>query len=315
MTPQVITIDCDYIQPQLAAAYLLIHRGRAVFIENNTQYAVPLMIDILRENGLEPDDVDYAIVTHVHLDHAGGSSALMDACPNAVMLCHPRAVRHLVDPARLIAGTREVYGAERFERLYGTIGPVSEDRVRSVADDEVIDWNGRNLRFLHTPGHASHHISVVDTDSNSVFTGDVFGVCYPALQQNGILAFVSTPPTDFDVEQSRDSINRIAALGMKNIFPTHFGRMDDPHGALIQLHQGLDFSEELMEETYLSLKQGDDPEMVNRNCFKRLMAYTKGCFAGLKIEMSQSNWDLLALDIELSANGLFFAAQRKLRNK
>jgi hypothetical protein len=158
----VITIDCNYIAPRVAAAYLLIQNGRAPFIENNTAHAVPAMLQVLQEQGLHPADVEYAVVTHAHLDHAAGSSALMEACPAAELLCHPRATRHLIDPTRLVEGTKEVYGDNRFSRLFGEVGPVSSDRVRGVQDGETINWHGRQLEFYHTPGHAGAAVTEVE---------------------------------------------------------------------------------------------------------------------------------------------------------
>ncbi len=310
---QPITIDCQYIQPQLAAAYLLIHNGRAVFIENNTQYAVPIMMDVLREVGVSPENVDYAIVTHVHLDHAGGSSALMEACPNAQMLCHPRGHRHLVDPSRLIVGTEQVYGKERFERLYGKIGGVAEDRVRSVTDGEEINWNGRMLRFLHTPGHASHHMSIIDEESSSIFTGDSFGVCYPALQRKGTVAFISSPPTDFDVDLSRTSIEKTMAAGCEHVYPTHFGEIQDVKGACDQLYEGLDFSAKVIDEVVQALRSGEDSAQVEKMCTERVFQYAREQVKKVDMQLSDDDWQLLDLDFELSAAGLFFSASRKAK--
>jgi glyoxylase-like metal-dependent hydrolase (beta-lactamase superfamily II) len=150
------TIDCDYIRPNFAAAYLLREGNRAAFIDNNTAHSVPLLLKALENSGLTPEQVDYVIITHVHLDHAGGSSALMKACPNAKLLAHPRAVPHVVDPRRLIAGARAVYGDETFEKLYGVIEPIAAERVRAVNDGEAIIWGAKMLRFFHTRGHANH---------------------------------------------------------------------------------------------------------------------------------------------------------------
>ena len=313
MPDSVITIDCQYIAPGIAAAYLLIHEGRAVFIENNTRYAVPHMLQALASRGLTPQDVEYAVITHVHLDHAGGSSALMEACPNAQLLCHPRAARHVVDPARLVAGSREVYGAERFDELYGEVGPVAAERVRSMNDDEVIDWHGRNLQFLHTPGHASHHMVIVDGCSDSVFTGDAFGVCYPPLQTNGTLVLPTSPPTDFDPELSRQSVRRIMQTGCRQVFPTHFAQVDDPHTAADQLIKGFDFLENLLLQAEQRLLADMAPALLLAECFQAIRSWVGEQTDSHRLALTDAQWQLLELDIELNAQGIVFAAGKRVK--
>src|SRR4051812_2894369 len=113
----VTTIDCNYLAPEFAASYLLHQDGQAAFVDNNTAHAVPLLLAQLRREGLAPEQVAYVIITHVHLDHAGGTSVLMKACPNATLLAHPRATKHIIDPAKLVASARKVYGDALFEKL------------------------------------------------------------------------------------------------------------------------------------------------------------------------------------------------------
>src|SRR5262249_54286000 len=149
--------------------------------------------------GLGPEAVDYLIVTHVHLDHAGGSSLLMRECPNARLLAHPRAIPHLVDPSKLVASARQGYGDAEFEKLYGRIDPIEAGRVRAMDDGSRLGWAGAELEFLHTRGHANHHFCILLSESGkprSIFTGDSFGLAYPELQQSGLFIFPSTSPTD-----------------------------------------------------------------------------------------------------------------------
>ena len=115
--PQVHTIDCEYVKPQLAAAYLITHNGEAAFVETNTTHAVPHLLRTLDETGTERSAVKYIIVTHVHLDHAGGASALMKELPEATLVAHPRAARHLIDPTKLVGAATHVYGKEVFAKL------------------------------------------------------------------------------------------------------------------------------------------------------------------------------------------------------
>src|SRR5690242_7173105 len=118
------TIDCHYVMPNFAAAYLLADQGKAAFVDNNTTHSVPTLMNALKQRGLEPKDVQFIMVTHVHLDHAGGTSALATLCPNAVVLAHPRAAPHLIDPRKLVSSARAVYGDAIFDQLYGKIDPI-----------------------------------------------------------------------------------------------------------------------------------------------------------------------------------------------
>ena len=309
----VITIDCNYIAPKIAASYLLVHEGLAVFIENNTRFAVPLMLQALSRQGLHPEDVEYAVITHVHLDHAGGSAALMEACPNATLLCHPRAARHVIDPTRLVAGACDVYGTARFEQLYGCVDPVAAERVRSMGDGQVIDWHGRELQFIHTPGHASHHMIMVDSISDSVFTGDAFGVSYPPLQINGTLVLPTSPPTDFDPELSRQSVRLIMDTGCRQVFPTHFGQIADPQEAADQLISGFDFLENLLLQTEERLRFGVSTEHLQQECFQSLRSRVGEQTAIHGIVLKRQDWRLLELDIELNSQGIVFAADRRVK--
>ena len=127
-------IDAHYQRPGLAALYLLIEGGQAAFIDTGTSHSVPDALDVLRQKGLVPESVAYVIPTHAHLDHAGGAGAMMRCFPNARLVAHPRAVRHLIDPTKLIAGVTEVYGAEAVARRFGEVVPVPAGRVIEAPD-------------------------------------------------------------------------------------------------------------------------------------------------------------------------------------
>src|SRR5690606_13064670 len=201
------TIDSGYMgQRGVAAAFLVHDAGEAAFVETSTALAAPRMLRALEEEGLRPEQVRYVVITHVHLDHAGGASALMRACPEATLLAHPRAARHAIDPSRLVASATAVYGEARFRELYGAIEPIPAQRVRAVDDGEVLPLGRRELSFLHTRGHANHHFVVHDRAAGGVFTGDAFGIGYPALQTDGRFVFPSTSPTDFDPVAARESL-------------------------------------------------------------------------------------------------------------
>src|SRR5207302_9438248 len=129
----------------------------------------------LAQLGIAREAVDYLLLTHVHLDHAGGAGRPMQELPNARALLHPRGAPHMIDPAKLMAGSRAVYG-ERLDELYGTLVPIPAERVRAVEDGEHVRPGGRTLELTHVPGHALHHYAGVAGAHPSIFSGGTFGI-------------------------------------------------------------------------------------------------------------------------------------------
>ncbi|RYE85713.1 MAG: MBL fold metallo-hydrolase [Oxalobacteraceae bacterium] len=172
------TIDTGFGGVQFDAAYLIVEAQRGAFVDCGTSLSVPQMLATLRSAGLTPAQVDWLILTHVHLDHAGGAGALLQHLPNARVLVHPRGAPHMVDPTRLIAGATAVYGEAEMARSYGAIVPVPAERVVEAADGQTVMLGERALRTIETPGHARHHLCVWDARSRSWFTGDTFGLYY-----------------------------------------------------------------------------------------------------------------------------------------
>jgi glyoxylase-like metal-dependent hydrolase (beta-lactamase superfamily II) len=314
----IFTIDCDYVYPRFAAAFLMVEGNDALFVENNTAHSVPKLLEALKKEGLKPEQVRYLIITHVHLDHAGGSHALMNACPNATLLAHPRAAPHVIDPSKLVASARKVYGDAEFERLYGEIGPIDSRRVRSMEEGEEISFGSKTLRFIHTRGHANHHFCVLVSDSSgpdAIFTGDSFGLAYPDLQKHGLFIFPSTSPTDFDPDEARKSIERIANSGAKSAYLTHFGEVKDLRKAADQL---LDYLKEV-EPAYrriIETPEGDRADGdLTRELIQQIQTYLSRRYQERGGVPDQKFRDLLKLDIELNAAGLVFAAKKKRTTK
>lgn len=306
------TIDTHYLdRPKVAAAYLIVEGDRAAFVDNNTNATVPRLLAALAEQGLVPEQVDYLIITHVHLDHAGGTSKLAMACPNATVLAHPRAAPHVIDPSKLVASASAVYGEENFKKLYGTIEPVAEDRVRVMEDEETLRFGNRELRFLHTRGHANHHFCIKDSASDAIFAGDAFGLVYPALQGEGLFAFPSTSPTDFEPELARESIRRLVDEQPSAIYVTHFGAVTDIETAAGQLIDHLKFAERLRDEAEAS----DRPdEALDAWCRARLSDYFAGLLDGWsELGRNAETQSFLKMDLELNAQGIAFAAKKRRR--
>jgi glyoxylase-like metal-dependent hydrolase (beta-lactamase superfamily II) len=163
----------------------------------------------------------------VHLDHAGGAGALMRALPNATLVVHPRGAPHMIDPAKLTAGAKAVYGEAEFENSYGTLVPVPASRVMAI-DDGRVDLAGRPLLCADTPGHARHHLAVWDARSRSWFAGDIFGLSYREFDTaRGAFAIPTTSPVQFDPVAMRASVRRMLAEAPEAVYVTHYGRVTD----------------------------------------------------------------------------------------
>ncbi|HST44209.1 MAG TPA: MBL fold metallo-hydrolase [Luteimonas sp.] len=234
-------VDTQYIRPRFGAAYLVVEHGRGAFIDCGTALSVPHMMAALDAVGLAAQDVDWLIVTHAHLDHAGGAGTLMAQLPVARLVAHPRAAPHLVAPARLIEGTVAVHGAAAFARHYGAVVAVDPARVAIAADGETVDLAGRALLCVDTPGHARHHLCVWDARSRSWFTGDTFGLSYRQFDSDrGAFALPSTSPVQFDPVAAKGSIARLLERDPVAMYVTHFGRVDAPRRMAADLVATLD---------------------------------------------------------------------------
>jgi glyoxylase-like metal-dependent hydrolase (beta-lactamase superfamily II) len=219
-------IDAEYLYSGHAAAHLIEDGGSAAFVDVGTNDSVPYLLAALDELGIAREAVEYVLLTHVHLDHAGGAGRLMQSLPNARAVLHPRGAPHMLDPSRLIAGSKVVYGEARFRELYGELAPIPRERLRVAADGERLRLGGRTLELLHTPGHAMHHYVVVDAAHASIFTGDTFGISYRALDTpRGNFITPSTVPTQFDPEQHLASVNRMLAYRPESMYLMHFSRV------------------------------------------------------------------------------------------
>jgi glyoxylase-like metal-dependent hydrolase (beta-lactamase superfamily II) len=239
--PQIIAIDADYVRPQLAAIHLVIDHGRAAFVDTGTYRSVPRMLAALDAQGLSASDVDYVWLTHVHLDHAGGAGALMQALPNARCVVHPRGARHMIDPAKLTAASIDVYGERRFKLLYGQLQPIPAERVLTVDDGQRLTLGQRTFEFIHTPGHANHHYCIVDIAGAVIFSGDTFGLSYRELDTaRGPFCMPITTPSQFDPAAAHRSIDRLLSYRPRAMYLTHYSRVEDLPRLATDLHEQLD---------------------------------------------------------------------------
>ena len=224
----ITAVDTEYVRPQMDAAHVVIAGSRAAIVDTGPNTAVPLILAALEQLGLAPDAVDLLFLTHVHLDHAGGAGALMRALPNARCVVHPRGAPHMIDPSRLIAGTRAVYGEELYAKLYGEILPIAAERLDVTRDEQRFELAGRGFECVHTPGHALHHQAIVDHGATGIFTGDTFGLSYREFDTaRGPWITPTTTPTQFDPGQLKASIMRLMQFKPRKLYLTHYSEVGD----------------------------------------------------------------------------------------
>lgn len=298
-TQGIHTIDTGFVRPQFDAAYLVVENGRGAFIDCGTNHSVPRMLSALADAGLDPADVEWLILTHVHLDHAGGAGELLTRLPNARLAVHPRGARHMIDPSKLWAGASAVYGEAVMEREYGRLKPIPAARVTEANDDHVIDLAGRPLRCIDTPGHARHHLSVYDARANVCFTGDVFGLSYREFDnENGPFIVPTTSPVQFDPEALHASIDCLLMLKPTAMYLTHFNRVEQPEKLARDLHVQIDAMVALAQDA--KDKPGRHEVLVE--ALTRLYASRaeKHGWANGRERVVE----LLHMDIELNAQGL-----------
>lgn len=300
-------IDTGFHRPHFDAAYLIVEAGRAAFIDTGTNFSVPRLLAALDDLGLAREAVDFVIPTHVHLDHAGGVGLLMQSLPQATVLAHPRAARHLIDPSALYQGALAVYGEAEMARNYGELLPVAADRVQALADEAVVELAGRPLRFIDAPGHARHHQCIWDERTRGWFTGDTFGLGYPEFRTaQGDWVLPTTTPVQFEPDPLHQSIDRMLAADPACMYLTHYGRVSDVPRLARLLHLQIDDMVALARslraapQRHEALKSGLETLLRERMQAHGIVDID-GCIAGL------------ALDIELNAQGLGIWLDREPR--
>ena len=204
--------------PRLTAAYL-VNEGRKALIDAGCPNSASTILKGIQRLGVDPKEVSYIIVTHIHLDHAGGAGTLVKEMPYAKVLVHPRGAKHLTDPTKLISSAMQVLSPEEMER-YGLMNPVNPENVEVVDDNAVIELSSQQrLKVVYTPGHAHHHLSLYEERNKGLFAGDAIGE-YVAEAQ---FLFVDTPAPSFDLTLALESIEKVKQLPLEILYFGHFG--------------------------------------------------------------------------------------------
>lgn len=276
---QVFQIDTQMAgYPGITAGYL-IRSDRPCLVETGTAPSAPLVRDALASLGVGADDLATVVVTHIHLDHAGGVGDIARMFPAAQVVVHELGARHLADPSRLMASARMVYGDE-LDHLFGELAPTPADRISTVEQTGVVDLGGgRRLESHYSPGHAKHHVGLIDSASGDLYVGDAAGIYIPETGDQR----PATPPPDFDLRVALDSLRMFAALRPARLLFSHYGPVDRVPEALDRSAQelnvwteetrsarqaGLDLDHavamvaERTKARYAVLADGADPELA-----------------------------------------------------
>ncbi|HEY8538879.1 MAG TPA: MBL fold metallo-hydrolase [Steroidobacteraceae bacterium] len=296
---EIAVVDTGFVRDGLAASYIIRSNGHAAFVDTGTNHSVPRLLAALEALDLSREQVDYVILTHVHLDHAGGAGLLLRQLPNARLVVHPRGARHMIDPSKLMAGVKAVYGEEIAARNYGELVPVPEDRVVVTRDNMVLDLAGRPLLFADTPGHALHHHCIWDATSRGWFTGDTFGIAYPEFAtEEGAHIIPATAPVQFDPEQLRASIEHLLEFDPLVVYLTHFGAVGQPHRIAKQLLSQVDAMVSAARAVANHPQRHDALKRAFRDIYIGELR-ARGCsLSDRELE------DILAMDVELNAQGV-----------
>jgi glyoxylase-like metal-dependent hydrolase (beta-lactamase superfamily II) len=258
---------------RLTAGYLI--EGPApVLIETGSQSSVPALLAALDTLGVSAAELAGVVVTHIHLDHAGGVGDVAAAFPRATVYVHEKGARHLVDPARLIGSASRVYGS-LLDSLYGRLEPTPAERIHVLADGEdIVVGPGRVLTAIDSPGHAKHHLGLHDSGSGILFAGDALGVRLPDV---GVLR-PSVPPPDFDLDLALESISKFSVRAPVALALAHYGVVHDAGSLLAEAadvlrawtdvasgawHEGTDIASALREAFGADLT-GVDPAAAER---------------------------------------------------
>ncbi len=223
-TPQVIDTKM-HGKAGITGAFLVRGTEKTALVETGPRSVVDNVFTALDAAGI--DDLDWIIVTHIHLDHAGAAGTLAERFPNARVAVHEVGAPHLVDPSKLWSSAARIYG-DRMEQLWGGIDPIAEERIEILRDGDTVTLGGATLRAVETPGHAYHHHAYLYEEEGIVFCGDALGVRLPDV---GVIR-PATPPPEFHLEKAIASIERIRDLGATSLWPTHFGPHDEGKRAM-----------------------------------------------------------------------------------
>ncbi|GLW66294.1 MBL fold hydrolase [Actinomadura rubrobrunea] len=284
----------------ITAGYLILS-DRPCLVEPGTSGSAPVVQRALDELGVGPNDLATVVVTHIHLDHAGGVGDIARMYPQAEVVVHEKGARHLASPERLMRSARMVYG-DRLDTLFGELKPTEAERIRAVEDTGVIDLGGgRRLESHYSPGHAKHHVGLIDSQTGDLYVGDAAGIYVPETKD----VRPATPPPDFDLDTALDSLRKFQALGPQRLLFAHYGPVSDvtdtlersaeelriwvdavrdAHGQGLDLDHAVAMVRDRTKERYAITRDDADPELAAKY---EVLSSTESNVAGIMHSLSK----------------------------
>jgi glyoxylase-like metal-dependent hydrolase (beta-lactamase superfamily II) len=293
----------DLGQAGRTGTYVIVE-DQITLVETCASPSVPYIMEGLKALEIQPEDIKYIIVTHIHLDHAGGAGLLLEKCPNAKLIVHPKGARHLINPSRLIEGAKAVYG-QQFEKLYHPVVPVTENRIMIKNDGDTLEIGKYCiLTFYDTPGHANHHFSIYDPVSKGIFTGDTIGVYYHQLLKYGVELYLpSTSPNQFRPDEMIRSAKRIADLPLDAVYFGHFGMSKNVSEITNQLEYWLPLFINKGKEGIDEYLNGTFTEQAN-SITKKLTDLVFQYLQSKHVPEDDPVFDIIKLDLQVCSMGI-----------
>lgn len=303
--------DFDLCMENRTGTYVLTERELTI-IETSASPSVPYILEGLDSLNLSPKDIKYIIVTHIHLDHAGGAGLFLKHCPNATVIVHPKGYKHLSDPSRLIAGAKAVYGDD-FNRLFDPILPIPENRLQIKNHlEELKIGDNCILTFYDTPGHANHHFSIFHSSLNGMFTGDTVGIRYPQLEKDGVELYLpTTSPNQFDPNKMLQSMQLFKEKNLQYIFFGHYGMSKNTNEVYKQVEYWIGV---FLEEGKKAIQKCCTPQEMMVLTSESILTQIKIYLQTKGIPDEHGIYELLALDIKVSTMGLLEFIQKSAQN-
>ena len=255
----------------ITAAYAIL-ADRPALVETGTATSAPVVVEALAGLGIGPDDLATIVVTHIHLDHAGGVGDLAAAFPKARIVVQDTGARHLADPSRLMASARMVFGPE-MDTLFGELLATPAERIDAIGAVGRIDLGaGRYLEAHHTPGHARHHLGLVDSVTGDLYVGDAAGIYIPPVHADPLTGLgpkdngapsgtllPGTPPPDFDLDLALRSLDRFEDLAATRLLFSHYGPIVEVAETLDRAKEELRLWVALVSASFAEQREGAQP--------------------------------------------------------
>ena len=268
----------------------IINEESLTIIETSASPSIPHLKKGLSKLNINLEDIQYIILTHIHLDHAGGAGLFLKECPNATIIVHPKGKRHLVDPSRLIKGAKAVYG-KKFEQLFNPILPIPENRILEKTQGDTLKIGKTcTLSFFNTPGHANHHLSIFDPLSNGMFTGDTCGIQYTVGSKH--FYFPSTSPNQFNPKAMKEAISFYGSLRLSRLYFGHYGMTEDVSFALAEVNYWIDL---FMEKSRNLFDSGESMEDNIKRITKALFDLSRSSMVQKGVNSTDDIFHLLDL--------------------